>query len=159
MKPIVSADHCGGLAALATVKGRTMPEAPMSEPIRQYRSRRRDTAVPNADVIRAHFAALGNTQAEFVAERGFTLRTFQRALAGVPISKIALRKMAEALSLPYEAVAVARSLHHPTHELPSVASPGLPSDSALQRAEERVADLLQLPAPLWEIVIIIKRTA
>jgi hypothetical protein len=78
---------------------------PFSVPRRKRRTRR-DTARPNADLIRWRFDALEVSQAEFVTGRGFTLRTFQRALAGVPITKVALRKIAEALALSYDRVIV-----------------------------------------------------
>ena len=75
---------------------------------------RRDTATPDADLLRSRFSELELTQTEFVTGRGFTLRTFQRALAGVTIAKVALRKIAEALSLPYEQIVVA---HGPRHRM------------------------------------------
>jgi hypothetical protein len=73
---------------------------------------RRDTAMPNGDQLRRRFKEisdeLGMTQAAFVTGKGFTLRTFQRALAGERISKIAIEQIARTLAIPYEQAILAR---------------------------------------------------
>jgi hypothetical protein len=86
---------------------------------------RRDTAKPNGDLLRCRFSTLGVTQTDFVAGRGFTLRTFQRALAGVPITKVALRKVAEALCLPYEQATADPGPRSPDAGLACMAAHGL----------------------------------
>jgi hypothetical protein len=108
-----------GPLAMSTFAGRVPVENAIPFNLRRgkrSRSRRgkcirRDTALANGEVIRRRFAELEVNQTEFVDTRGFTLRTFQRALAGERISRIALRKIAEALALSYEEVDLARGEH------------------------------------------------
>jgi hypothetical protein len=99
--------------------------------------RRRDTATPNPDIIRCRFYELDITQTEFVVGRGFTLRTFQRALEGVAIAKISLRKIAEALSLPYEQVLVAKEASHPRAANTTIVGDRILTDVELIAAEDK----------------------
>jgi transcriptional regulator with XRE-family HTH domain len=85
----------------------------------RLRRNRRDTAKPNGETLRRRFNQLGVTQHEFAcAEKGFTLRTLQRALAGTRIAKTSLARLAEALSLSYDQIVVAPDLdRRPTERL------------------------------------------
>jgi hypothetical protein len=67
---------------------------------------RRDTVIPNGDRLRRRWKEISDerriAQDDFVFGIGFTLRTFQRALAGERITKISLEQIARALSIPYK---------------------------------------------------------